>query len=771
MKTDANVVHLSKVAPEQSPTSPVGRLPVALTNVRDKAAQQLKTALQALFDNADDTLFEMADRATSNAEQNAFFEAMRDLRLKRKNIERGFLQKVFEAFATLNQYEIGKPAPLDAVSFDTLSLVQNDALEESVALDSMVAKVVSRDGTALSHLTTRFNAMVSKKLDDKSNPVGPTSLCEFFLDACSSLGVEIRVKLIILKLFEKYVLSDLDQLYAEANQALIAAGVLPELKSAPARRNPSRASASAGGARQDASPELSAEFADEGVQEVFGALQELLSQARGSVIPRRNRPADAMPISSNDLMRLLSHMQQRAPAQVSDDFDLREQLEGLLTRASAKAGKARVVGEVDEDVINLVSMLFEFILDDRTLPDSLKALIGRLQIPMLKVAVIDKTFFSRGSHPARRLLNEIASAALGWGEQDDAQRDSLYQKIEQVVQRLLNDFVDDPVIFSELLAEFLAFTGDERRRSELLEQRTRDAEEGSAKAALARREVEQALNERLLGKTLPEVVVRLLQEAWSKVLMLTCLKHGVESAEWQAALATMDDLVWSVELHEEPEARMRLLEMVPGLLKALREGMASAAFDPFSTGEFFSQLEALHVQAFQRFKRSLPEENPQGDVPPLAEIGEEQRAALAEAGIELPLLELPAAEAVEEPAMVEVVEEIILLAPGELRAAEPEASLPDDDESLLQVDNLRVGSWVEFQEDEEHKLRCKLAAVIKPTGKYIFVNRTGMKVLEKTRMGLAVEFRRGAIRLLDDALLFDRALESVIGNLRKLKGA
>ncbi|WP_347505909.1 DUF1631 domain-containing protein [Pseudomonas anguilliseptica] len=771
MKADANVIHLSKVVPEQSPTSPVGRLPVALTNVRDKAAQQLKTALQALFDNADDTLFEMADRATSNAEQNAFFEAMRDLRLKRKNIERGFLQKVFEAFATLNQYEIGKPAPLDAVSFDTLSLVQNDALEESVALDSMVAKVVSRDGAALSHLTTRFNAMVSKKLDDKSNPIGPTSLCEFFLEACSSLGVENRVKLIILKLFEKYVLSDLDQLYADANQALIAAGVLPELKSAPARRNPSRASASVAGARQDASPELSAEFADEGVQEVFGALQELLSQARGTVIPRCNRPADAMPISSNDLMRLLSHMQQRAPAQVSDDFDLREQLEGLLTRASAKAGKARVVGEVDEDVINLVSMLFEFILDDRTLPDSLKALIGRLQIPMLKVAVIDKTFFSRGSHPARRLLNEIASAALVWGEQDDAQRDSLYQKIEQVVQRLLNDFVDDPVIFSELLAEFLAFTGDERRRNELLEQRTRDAEEGSAKAALARREVEQALNERLLGKTLPEVVVRLLQEVWSKVLMLTCLKHGVESAEWQTALATMDDLVWSVELHEEPEARMRLLEMVPGLLKAQREGMASAAFDPFSTGEFFSQLEALHVQAFQRFKRSLPEENPQGDVPPLAEIDEEQRAALAEAGIELPLLELPAAEAVEEPAMVEVVEEIILLAPGEHRAAEPEASLPDDDESLLQVDNLRVGSWVEFQEDEEHKLRCKLAAVIKPTGKYIFVNRTGMKVLEKTRMGLAVEFRRGAIRLLDDALLFDRALESVIGNLRKLKGA
>jgi hypothetical protein len=129
MKTDAKVVHLNKVAAEQSSPSPVGRLPVALTNVRDKAAQQLRKALQSLFDNADDTLFEMADRATSNTEQNAFFETMRDLRLKRKNIERGFLHKVFDAFATLNQYEIGRAAPLEAVSFDTLSLVQNDELE------------------------------------------------------------------------------------------------------------------------------------------------------------------------------------------------------------------------------------------------------------------------------------------------------------------------------------------------------------------------------------------------------------------------------------------------------------------------------------------------------------------------------------------------------------------------------------------------------------------------------------------------------------------
>ena len=742
MQNDGKVVPLNKATPEQTASLSLARLPVVLLQVRDKAAQQLKEALQTLFDNADDTLFEMADRAHNNTEQNIFFEAMRDLRLKRKSIERGFLDKFFEAFLRLGQYEVNEPLIVPPVSFDKLALVHNDDLERTVAVEAMVSKVLSRDGFALGQLTTRLNTLIPKRLSDEANPMGPAVLCDFFLQAGRSLGVEIKVKLIIFKLFEKYVLADADQLYAEANQLLIDNGILPELKAAPARRAADRATASVRltqGAEEVLSTRASQKL-EQDVQEVFAALQELLLLVRGRVTPSNEANSETKPISSQDLLRLLSHMQQYVPTpDAQDDFDLRNQLDQLLARVSMRSGKFRVVAVMDEDVINLIAMLFEFILDDCNLPDSLKALIGRLQIPMLKVAVLDKSFFSRGTHPARRLLNEIASAALGWGGRDDNLRDSLYLRVEHIVQRLLNDFVDDPAIFSELLADFLTFTNDERRRSELLEQRTRDAEEGRARAELARQRVQQELNQRLLGKTLPEVVVRLLEEAWSKVLLLTCLKHGEQSAEWSAGLAAMDDLIWSVELHSEADARQRLLDLVPGLLKSLRDGLTSAAFDPFATSEFFSQLEALHVQAFQHFARQQ-------------ELQEDNLAAPE-----------------PTPEMVQVVEEIVLLAAGEQPVGEPLVRLADDDVALLQVDTLRVGCWVEIHEEDDQAMRCKLATIIEPTGRYIFVNRRGMKVLEKTRMGLAVEFRRGAIRLLDDALLFDRALESVISNLRRLK--
>ena len=94
-----------------------------------------------------------------------------------------------------------------------------------------------------------------------------------------------------------------------------------------------------------------------------------------------------------------------------------------------------------------------------------------------------------------------------------------------------------------------------------------------------------------------------------------------------------------------------------------------------------------------------------------------------------------------------------------------ELELAKDNPFVQQVENLTVGCWFEFREESE-PVRCKLAAVIKVTGKYIFVNRSGVKVAEKTVAVLADEMRRGCIQILNDGLLFDRALESVIGSLR-----
>ena len=712
MHNDGKVVPINRA---QATPSPLARLPVVVLQVRDKAAQQLQQGLQELFDNADDTLFEMADKARSTVDHHIFFEAMRDLRLKRKNFERVFMEQLFAAFANLGQAGRGDLHLVPVVSYESVRGTSADDLERAVALEAMLSRVRHRDGLALGQLSARLSELLGRRLDDHENPLGPALLCGFFLQAGRSLGVEIRVKLIMLKLFEKYVLSDADLLYAEANQLLVATGVLPELKAVPSRRLGERANRE----QHHANQPIAELPLDESGQQAFSALQKLLVAVRGSVAPTLEASAEPQPIDTRDLLRLLSHLQQYVPEpEAEDDFDLRNHLEQLLTRVSVKSGKSRVVEDADEDVINLVALLFEFMLDDGSVPDAFKGLIARLQIPLLKVAVLDKSLFSCANHPARRLLNEIASAVIGWGPQDDP-RDTLYVRIEQVVQRLLNEYVEDPEIFFQMLTQFSAFAADERRRSELLERHTRDAARERLQLEAARERVAQVLNRRLLGQVLPQFVVQFLQQAWSQVLVVTALKHGEQSLQWRAALRTMDELICSVGLREGSEAGRYLLEQLPGLLKALRDGLAGAAFDPFSTREFFLRLQAVHVQPFE---------------------GE-------------------GADALVE------VHEPVTLGPGLRVAVE---SLPGDDADLLKAQQLRIGVWVAFQQDQVTTLRCKLTAIMPPANTYVFVSRTGLKALEKSAEQLAVAFKCGALRVLDDGLLFDRALAAVMANLRQL---
>ena len=85
---------------------------------------------------------------------------------------------------------------------------------------------------------------------------------------------------------------------------------------------------------------------------------------------------------------------------------------------------------------------------------------------------------------------------------------------------------------------------------------------------------------------------------------------------------------------------------------------------------------------------------------------------------------------------------------------------------MQRVRQLQPGTWIEL-DDGGAPLRCKLIALADDRDRHVFVNRDGMKVREWTAMGLAVALQRGEVTLLDDSLLFDRALDAVVNQLRR----
>jgi len=202
--------------------------------------------------------------------------------------------------------------------------------------------------------------------------------------------------------------------------------------------------------------------------------------------------------------------------------------------------------------------------------------------------------------------------------------------------------------------------------------------------------------------------------------------------------------------------------------------------------ELFRQLEPIHLARLTMTAVSLSDSdsdseprgvNPVSDEPGSAAKPDDQKSSASE-----PVSVQSEAMSVSQAADCRVEQSAEAKAPcavveSDGRAAltiEPDAPAPQlepvSEQTLQQVDGLVPGCWFEVTDAQNNHNRCRLAAVMRSVDKYIFVNRDGMKASECNRYGLAQALDAGRFRLLDDGMLFDRALQAVIGGLRKSRG-
>lgn len=744
-------------------------LPPALVRLRDTSGLALKSVLGRFFERADDSLFELADRAGSNKDQTEYFDAMRELRLRRKAMAVSVLQYVSQAFNDIGNFQPRRTAgALDEVDQDTLSLVEHSDLEQQVAIDNLINKLRNRYQEPIQLLSMRINHLVpGVELADNQMPLSPEVICGGVAEACADLDIDIRAKLVVLKLFDKLLGDTLGDFYQDANRTLISEGILPNVKR-PQARAPQRASVARSATSAPVPPSSTHQGAEErpagqysgqqpfGYDQIQGGVSYATFSELSALLHQKGNPStlhtthntintttgpatsDEVYLDTDRLMARLSEAQVSSPLWESGDVvSLSQQLQPVLKTAD---GQQASIGQVDSDVINLVSMLFDFILEDRQLHPVMKALIGRLQIPVLKVALTDKTFFNRGGHPVRKLLNELALSAIGWNEKRAGQRDPLYEKISSVVDRVLNEFTDNVSLFDELLKDYCHFTDLDRRRGELIEQRLKDAEEGRARQERASQVAESLVKSFTAERDVPGAVLGMLNEAWTKYLQWVFLREGEDSARWADASELTGHLVWSVDPQPvEDTTRSELLKAIPAIVDDFRVALQEISWDPFATDAAVRDLELAHVDVFQRLATAPSQPVPAVEREPVAE---------ARVEAEKDFLPEPAKEAVVAADTANTVEAPVVA-----------------QKWLDQASSIGVGAWVELNRDDT-KLRCKLAAFIKATGKYIFVNRSGAKVAEYHRQELAAAMADGSISMLDDGLIFDRALESIIDNLR-----
>ena len=748
-------------------------LPAAVTALWNKARHLLEEQVKQLFAKVDDSLFSMAERAHGQEEQDGLFQALRLLRVERRNIAERFVTNIDAAF----DVPPDEPEEEDAFASDNLSLVHNDDLEQLVAADTMVANAKRDFAEPLAELSLRLDALYPVKIYEKNNPLGPDAICDAFVDAVRPLEIHIRARLTLLKKFEQVVMLQLRELYEHCNRLLVEHGVLPSLqeqrriaRQRSVRRPGPAPQGTVGVANGAAQHTGGGRQGDTGV--AHGPAGQGATVAGGNFAPGL-LPATAglAPMPASDLLTHLGELQ--GNTDYRDDGVQLLNVSDLLQQRLVEANRSASLAKVDNDIIKLVEMLFSFILEDRNLAEPIKSQLGRMQLPLLKVAIADKSFFSKGGHPARKLLNELADATTGWQAGENYESDPLYREVSQVVERVLNEFDRDIGVFAELLESFRQFIARERKRAEMLERRIVDEADGRAKTQAARARVAALMDALVAERELPQVVHDWLNKVWSNVLFLTCVKAGTESDAWNRDVRTARDLVWSVQA-PMPDSRQQLLALLPALQARLREGIEAVSLNPFEARGLFANLKEVYRERFALAQRLAAERERLA-----REQAERELRAAEEACAEAHAAEeAAAAEVVEEaPAEVEVpqMEELEQVV-AEVEVAPQEAEqqglspLDESDPHWQMTYRLAQGSWFELKRSDEEQFRCRLAAVIRDIDQFIFVNRNGAKVAEFSRLELAHTLRAAELMPLDDGMLFERALQSVIGNVRKNRG-
>jgi hypothetical protein len=446
----------------------------------------------------------------------------------------------------------------------------------------------------------------------------------------------------------------------------------------------------------------------EDVQSVLGALQ--------------SKPISPMTLGGKVVQRSVAHLKQ----------DLLAHLRQLTPD-----GKAPQLAAEDSDTIDLVGMLFDYITKNTRPNGNTQSLLTKLQVPLLRVALKDKSFFTRRAHPARQMLNAIAETGSHWIDDTEGPADrALIDKMQIVVDRVTQEFDGNLGLMENMLADLSQHMHTLARKAEVAERRHVDAAKGREKLEVARVQARNAIAERVATAKPGKLVRTLLEQAWTDVLALTLLRQGENSEIYKKRLGVAEQL-----LAIGNELRSSENQLSPLLRTEIETGLDQVGYHK-------DDIQAVVKRLF------------------LPEAAANEAEPVSNTEIALKLKSKPRlGDETTAPASVAAT----------AKAEKMKALAPDSAEArmLEKLKTMPFGSWFEFRTNQQgDKVRRKLAWFSTLTGRCLFVNQRGVRTDEKSLDQLARDIVSGQANIVEpeQESIVDRAWKAIMSSLKNLMG-
>ena len=404
---------------------------------------------------------------------------------------------------------------------------------------------------------------------------------------------------------------------------------------------------------------------------------------------------------------------------------------GILVLPGLRASMPQgALSRADETTLDLLSRVFGSVLQDDGVASETRELIGHLQLPVLRTALRDRSFFFQESHPARRLLDLLSQA--GWERPLDAD-DPVYRAMRRSVERVRDQL--DPE-FGAAVADLEAgLAARDRVEEEAMAAPIAQALR-SEKRAAAERSARRAVALRMAGEQLMPAVSSFLEGRWSAALALAYTIEDSRPGAVDNATRTMEDLIWSVKPKATQEQRKALIGRLPALLASLNNWLDATRWQDAERLQFFAELAECHASIVRAPIELLPERQ----------------------------LEL-ALEAAQQDALRRVAQEQALEQEEEreqARVQAEEAQAAARDPAAAALAGLERGMRLELSEAHIVR-RVRLAWVSPLRTLYIFSGAGRQEAFSLSAARLAELLREGAMRVVAAEGVVGRILSAAVG--------
>ena len=494
------------------------------------------------------------------------------------------------------------------------------------------------------------------------------------------------------------------------------------------------------------------------------------------------------------LARLFPSSEQIAPSEINPLQVQKMQLNNLIDEqlSALNNGQAQQIQsspikslfnyhslELDEDRVkalnqlsSLVDHLFDFVDQDKKLHQEIKEQLVKLRLIFFKLAINEPDLFTLPSHPARQLLNLLANTGLLWNPTDPPMQ-IIYSQIDLTISEICRNASTSQLVplFNAEKSRFEQFVNGLTKRTQIFEKRIKEAEEGKAKAEVARQWALASLNSITNKQKIPDFIQKMFQHAWKHVLFLEYIKnHSDEdyNPTSSPALYTAKALLVSLKPVLSSFELEKFLQLQKELNAMLQNGLEKSSYSFDESKEFFSRINDIHQKILSEAQTKLTSQP------------EEEILRLKPADIqfsELPVsldvqtqTQVTIEKNIEDMSIAEWVETVFEKIPDikNITSESEQRNRLDKDPPLAskdpQLNRFKPGDWFDLTL-RDHTNRCKLSTHIAQSEKYVFVNSSGTKIAEFNETEFSTALSSGRMEPLESQPLFDRAYQSTIDSL------